>query len=70
MATYGSPEGRYPIQQPVPRELGVAIMDRSHVLPPWGPHRERLELAEHGRPLIAGHEGFHPVHSCHHVRRR
>jgi hypothetical protein len=44
------------------------MMDWFHVLPPWGPHREGFELAEDGAPVIAGHEGHHPVHNYYLVR--
>jgi hypothetical protein len=50
------------MEQPQDGERGVPAMDRSHVLPPRGLHRERLELAEHGLVVIAYHEGYGSVH--------
>jgi hypothetical protein len=68
VATDPGSRRRYPIEQPQNGELGVAMMDWFHVLPPWGPHREGFELAEDGAPVIAGHEGHHPVHNYYLVR--
>ncbi len=67
-ADRGSLRG-YPIEQPQHGEPGVAKVDRFDVLPPWGPHRDGLELAEHRRVVVADHEGHYSVHRHHHVRR-
>ena len=67
VATDCGSQRRYPIEQPQHGELGVAMMERRHVLPPWGAHREGLELAEHRPLVIAGHESHHPLHGYHHV---